>query len=276
MDAVLIELREKGLTYAEIERITGRDAHNIRKSCVRLGIAYAPDEDHTGRKTERQFAEELKAKNPGFEYVSGYQNNHSDVVVMCTEKGHTFTWNAWNLRAPYGMKCQKCQEERRAEKEAERTAAEIKRTAKSRMNNYMKRREETGTCKWCGALFVRRKGFGKIQKIYCSARCREAMAEDIRKRRPKKDERLKRCQHRQWNISVKRLYERDAGVCWICGKKTDLNDHTSDNSGTIICGDMYPSIDHIVPVSKGGNHTWDNVRLAHRICNSLRGAPDGE
>ena len=30
----------------------------------------------------------------------------------------------------------------------------------------------------------------------------------------------------------------------------------------------YPTVDHIVPLSKGGTHTWNNVQLAHMACNS--------
>ena len=32
------------------------------------------------------------------------------------------------------------------------------------------------------------------------------------------------------------------------------------------------SLDHVVPLSKGGAHTYANVVLAHRSCNSRRGA----
>lgn len=37
-------------------------------------------------------------------------------------------------------------------------------------------------------------------------------------------------------------------------------------------GDNYPSVDHIVPLAKGGLHSWDNVQLAHFKCNTLKGA----
>ena len=40
--------------------------------------------------------------------------------------------------------------------------------------------------------------------------------------------------------------------------------------GYFIAGNSYPSIDHIIPVSRGGTHTWDNVQLAHRYCNSIK------
>lgn len=68
-------------------------------------------------------------------------------------------------------------------------------------------------------------------------------------------------------ITLKKLYDRDKGICQICG---------------LICiypGDpqsqLYPSIDHIIPLNndpqKKGGHTWKNVQLAHRICNAHKG-----
>lgn len=58
------------------------------------------------------------------------------------------------------------------------------------------------------------------------------------------------------DIDIIALIDRDDGICQIC-KELCLDD---------------PSIDHIKPVSKGGTHTWDNVQLAHRICNIKKGA----
>lgn len=110
-DAVLIDLRNKGLTYTEIERITGRNRSDIGKRCKQLGIAYDPSEDHSGRKTEEQFAEELKSKDIGIVYVSGYINNKSNVIVHRTACGHEFEWNASNLRKHdyiNGVKCPVC------------------------------------------------------------------------------------------------------------------------------------------------------------------------
>lgn len=57
-------------------------------------------------------------------------------------------------------------------------------------------------------------------------------------------------------VSVLELIKRDAGVCQICGKEGDGGDKWS--------------IDHIIPISKGGEHTYANTRLAHMKCNSGR------
>lgn len=52
------------------------------------------------------------------------------------------------------------------------------------------------------------------------------------------------------------IIERDGGVCHICGKKPPR--HLID-------------LDHLIPVSKGGPHTADNLRVACRSCNRSRG-----
>jgi 5-methylcytosine-specific restriction endonuclease McrA len=36
------------------------------------------------------------------------------------------------------------------------------------------------------------------------------------------------------------------------------------------CGSMAESIDHVVPRSRGGTHTWDNVVAACRTCNTRK------
>lgn len=49
----------------------------------------------------------------------------------------------------------------------------------------------------------------------------------------------------------------------------DSEDYTVDGD-VFIAGNWYPSIDHVIPISKGGRHSWDNVKLAHRLCNSVK------
>ncbi len=60
------------------------------------------------------------------------------------------------------------------------------------------------------------------------------------------------------------IFERDGWVCQICH---ELVDETMDGHKP-----LGPTLDHIIPVSRGGTHTWDNVQLAHRRCNSRKGA----
>lgn len=73
----------------------------------------------------------------------------------------------------------------------------------------------------------------------------------------------------RYKFGLKELYDRDAGVCYICGGLCDWEDKQAVN-GVWIYGNNYPSRDHVIPKSKGGENSWDNLRLAHRLCNSRK------
>lgn len=45
---------------------------------------------------------------------------------------------------------------------------------------------------------------------------------------------------------------------------------TRDGSTCVYCGASATSIDHVVPRSRGGTHTWDNVVAACRRCNHTK------
>lgn len=63
------------------------------------------------------------------------------------------------------------------------------------------------------------------------------------------------------------IFERDNWVCGICGEVVDRTlTHPHPLS---------KSLDHIVPISRGGNHSRDNVQLAHLVCNIKKGNRNG-
>lgn len=68
-------------------------------------------------------------------------------------------------------------------------------------------------------------------------------------------------------ISLSKLIDKENNLCYICGAECNSNDLVTDDKGTVICGNEYPSIEHVIPLSKGGKHEWNNVKLAHRVCN---------
>lgn len=61
------------------------------------------------------------------------------------------------------------------------------------------------------------------------------------------------------------VFRRDAWVCWLCGTMTLPG---ADYFGA------RPSIDHVVPLHDGGEHTLENLRCAHVVCNARRGLDD--
>jgi 5-methylcytosine-specific restriction endonuclease McrA len=62
-------------------------------------------------------------------------------------------------------------------------------------------------------------------------------------------------------ISIQEVYEKDKGICWICGLSVPME--TSVRA-------LRPTVDHTVPLIKGGSHSKDNVHLAHYSCNCAR------
>lgn len=122
-------------------------------------------------------------------------------------------------------------------------------------------------CKYCGNPFMTQY---KKSKVFCCEECANKHAHYMRKiadkRRHGKITALDRLDN---DITLPLLFKRDKGVCKICGGLCDWSDMEVKN-GYVVVGDNYPSIDHIKPISKGGSHTWDNVQLSHKLCNSIK------
>ena len=114
------------------------------------------------------------------------------------------------------------------------------------------------------------------RKLLCSTCAeknkKEYQKEQWRQKDIKRRARLQKVKHDS-DLSLLRLYERDKGICHLCGKQCDYSDGEWKD-GTFIAGNNYPSVDHLITIASGGSDTWDNVKLAHRLCNSKRGVKD--
>lgn len=66
------------------------------------------------------------------------------------------------------------------------------------------------------------------------------------------------------SFDYREVYERDGWVCGICQKPVDSELRWPDP--------MSVSLDHVVPVSRGGRHSRDNAQCAHLCCNVSKGA----
>jgi 5-methylcytosine-specific restriction endonuclease McrA len=60
--------------------------------------------------------------------------------------------------------------------------------------------------------------------------------------------------HKDIPLTRRNIMHRDNYTCQYCGKKSDL------------------TIDHIIPRSRGGKDTWDNVVVACLRCNVVKGS----
>jgi 5-methylcytosine-specific restriction endonuclease McrA len=57
-------------------------------------------------------------------------------------------------------------------------------------------------------------------------------------------------------VTYEQIIGRDGDSCHLCGKWLSVHEMT---------------FDHVLPLSRGGEHTPENIRLAHRSCNSKKG-----
>ena len=232
----------------------------------------------------------------GFDYLGGFTVMTEKVTIKCRTCGDVFERTA-DFAMHGNLICKKCEHEmalirqekrrivRRAEVERRRAEREAVRLARSlEPSAYQQSRmallDDTHTCKVCGNEYTLREYMESTgsryyrDSGYCSAECRDAHLKERAKiyRRGRRDSHKHRavkfgCAYDS-SVTLAKLIKRDGLRCALCGKMCDPNDH----SWSEYSGPMYPSIDHIVPMSKGGGHVWNNVQVAHIICNSEKGA----
>ena len=71
--------------------------------------------------------------------------------------------------------------------------------------------------------------------------------------------RTRKIAYRENHIDPVALFEYYNWTCYICGKIIDKDIRLPNKQAA--------TIDHVVPLSKGGEHVLDNVRPAHANCN---------
>lgn len=273
---VIDEIEAKYLAGASVYELGeeyGRNHAVISKWMVKLGHRRG-----RGRGVARDAADEKKRKHAHeafvkrfeqqygdkFEYLGGYTKQYCKVRLRCKACGYEFD-RVIDWKSSY-IKCERCMRED-AERHAAERKAERAKAAKDREAAELKKDK---TCVFCGKVFHSK----NASASYCSCECKKKRHNQASNRR-KRQNHSNQCGYRSRakrygveyvaGITLRKVYERDGGICQICGKRTDFGDRAYGMSGP-----TYPSIDHIVAMKNGGGHTWDNVQLAHMLCNSYK------
>ncbi len=66
------------------------------------------------------------------------------------------------------------------------------------------------------------------------------------------------------DIDALTLFNLFGWTCYLCKEPIDPNRRCPDWRAA--------TIEHVVPLSAGGTHTWDNTVVAHNRCNALKGS----
>lgn len=248
--------------------------HSTKEIAERYGISIRTARKHAGmyglteqnaEKNVKQHEEAVSRLNEKLErigstirYVDGTTKKES-ATFKCVKCGHVFTRLTSTVKRGKCTSCPRCKEveaknasdARKADKEAallDALAKPIK-------------------CAECGKEFYQvpdESGIKHKTPKYCSDKCKRKSCG--RASRHRRREMVKTAGTFSWQS----IYEKTGGTCWICGGKVDPSDYEI-RDGAFCVGAKYPSVDHVVPISLGGKSTYDNMLLAHCMCNSLRG-----
>jgi hypothetical protein len=115
-------------------------------------------------------------------------------------------------------------------------------------------------CKHCGKLH--QPEYGDKRTEFCSARC--SRADQSGKNNKKRAEKFGVGYE---PVNPLKVFMRDGWKCQLCHRRLKKEDR-----GTI--KKRAPELDHIIPLSKGGDHSYINTQCACRQCNSDKGATE--
>ena len=268
---LLIELVGSGMNYKEIADTGLID--RTYTACFRRGNKLKLSIEETD--WEERFAHRFELLHKGFEYVSDYKDASGYFKCRCRECGHVDERSASSGRRRTILQCANCLELEREEcktlyqrelatRRLRRTLLKVIRAeaAEQERAEYLSSLENH-TCSECGDTFTATSKGNK----YCGRRCASRVHD--RTKRAKKRLRAE-ANGAVDTITLDELIIKDGNECYLCGEECNRNDYVISDEGHFIVGRTYPSIDHVMPVAKGGTHTWDNVRLTHHHCNTIK------
>jgi len=138
------------------------------------------------------------------------------------------------------------------------------RKAKARVlarNTAAAKAKPEAKCQECGVCFIA--PYGSKRRVYCSLVCRKRSSGRIRRKSERARLRLVSVEP----VNPTKVFERDGWRCQCCRKPTPR-----DKRGTY--HPRAPELDHIIPLSKGGEHSYRNTQLLCRACNAAKSDSD--
>lgn len=276
-DEQLLESISEGLTRNEIADKYDVHVANIDKRMNKLGIhaIYELRTCHSVFEDCWHYMEshdqKVKFSHPLFIYVESRRidSKHYKIRLQCRKCGCVLERSFSRLRG--NITCEACDKKKRGQQKA----LDKKRADLVRIFIALKELKSPKICECCGEEFYSL----YAESLYCSEKCkRKAKKLRWKARYPQKAKERSKLHRSKYKERAKKyggiyesgitrikVVERDNYICQICGKTCNPEDNRWGSFGP-----DYPTLDHIIPLSKGGSHTWDNVQCACGMCNSTK------
>ena len=116
-----------------------------------------------------------------------------------------------------------------------------------------------GKCESCGCAV---KKTGPQRFCEACAKARKNRSDNVRGRQRRAKTKTVRV-----TMTPREIWERDGGRCGLCLRKIDIGRKWPDR--------MALAIDHIIPLSKGGEDTPENLQATHAKCNGRKNNKGG-
>lgn len=279
LEADVIELRKLNKGYGYIAKELNLTKSKVKYICRKhkLNGVMSERTNQYGTLEEREniFQRKFESRYSDFKYHSDFVNVDSHFKSKCKKCGYIEERHAQCIRHDHSnINCTRCGLILKLTKSIRLKISQCEEM--ERNNLRLKIQEEVADlyniknnhkyffkCKNCNRFY-----FTHLSgKKFCCTNCANKFHN--RKKELRRRKRILENGDVDYDITLDKLAHRDGMTCHICGEKVDWNDYNT-LEGCFYVGYSYPSIDHVVPISKGGRHVWANVKLAHHHCNTLK------
>lgn len=279
-------------------KISGKSSVEIAKV---FGVAKGTVNRHLRNNNFFNSGKLLQCRNCGKTFT--HKANGGSAQKFCSNKCRC-DYNYKNRKVKIKRTCKICNKEFLADSynknicsdkcvEYKKEQSRINKT-KERLKNKRIKLYKT-RCNYCGEEII-----SKYKRKYCNELCSDRMDSKKRSLRKRKLKRCRNCNvwHRKIGfccseecrrkvnaalnkeygkmryknarrngkfdrgITIERLIKRDGEQCYLCGD-TVLFDNDINHP-------KYPTIEHVLAINNGGTHSWDNVKVACRECNTRK------
>lgn len=134
---------------------------------------------------------------------------------------------------------------------------------KSRLAEKQKQQQQQASLRECAHCGVTYCALKPVVMKYCGEQCKSNQAKDQKRTARLARKAIQRASSVE-RVSPNKVFTRDGWSCYLCGCHTpsELRGSYMQNA---------PELEHVVPLSRGGEHSYANVRCACRACNLIKG-----